>query len=192
MRLFYYFLTMLFLLSCSSTRMIDSWVNNEYQTYKPRKVLIIGITENLTARKIFEEKLASELKHRNIIAVEGYSVFEKKFTGIKQTEDDIKKEIKRLTKNGFDAILISAVKGVNQKTVYSADIYRKDHYRERFGGYYYMYQDVYFDPNYYEKYNIYNIEASLYDLKENNDESLVWVASYKIVNPKTIDRSVKD
>lgn len=192
MKLGYYILTMLFFFSCSSTRIVDSWVNKEYPNYKTRKVLIVGITDNLTARKIFEEKLASEFKQKNINAIESYDVFETTFTSIKQTENDIQKEIKKLKKSGFDAILISAVKGVDQKTVYSADIYRKDYYKGRFGGYYYMYQNVYFDPDYYEKYNIYNIEASLYDLKGNNDKSLVWVASYNIVDPKTIEKSVKD
>lgn len=55
-----------------------------------------------------------------------------------------------------------------------------------------MYQDIYIDPTYYERYNIYNIEATLYDLKEDNVKSLVWVASYDIVDPKAINATVKD
>ncbi len=185
-------LTIILLLNCSSTKLIDSWVDQESEHFTPKKILVVGITDNLTARKIFEGQLTSELKSRNINAVESFEVFKTTFTSVKQTEDNIEKEVARLSENGFDAILISAVKGVNQKTVYSADVYRSDHYWRRFGRYYYLYQDVYFDPGYYEKYNIYNIEASLFDLKNYEDKSLIWVASYNIIDPKSINTTVKD
>ena len=184
-------LTMILLLNCSSTKLVDSWVDEESVHFTPKKVLVVGITDDLTARKIFEGQLTSALQSRNVHAVQSFEVFETTFISIKQTEDNIQKEVERLAKDGFDAILISAVKGVNQKTVYSADTYRTDHYWRRFGRYYYLYQDVYFDPGYYEKYNIYNIEASLFDLKNNEDKSLVWVASYNIVDPKSINTTVK-
>ena len=106
MKVFYYMFFLMFLFSCSSTRLVDSWVNNKYNNYKPKKVLVVGLTDNLTARKIFEEKLALALKNRNINAIESYDVFENKFTSKKQTEDSIQKEVKRLKVNGFDAILI--------------------------------------------------------------------------------------
>lgn len=183
---------MLFFLNCSSTRMVDSWVNKEYEHYKPKKILVVGLTDNLTARKLFEEKLVLEFKNRNIDAVESYDVFERTFTSVKQTEENIEKQVEKLTNNGFDAILISAVKGVNEKIAYTENIYRRDHFWRRFGPYYYWYQEVYFDPVYYEKYNIYNIEATLYDLNEKDDKSLVWVASYNIVDPTKIHKSVKD
>lgn len=185
-------LTMVLLLNCSSTKLVDSWVAQESVNFTPKKVLVLGITDNLTARKIFEAELMKELKIRNIEAVESFSVFKTTFTSTKQTEDSIEKEVERLSQNGFDAILISTVKGVNQKTVYSADIYRTDYYWRRFGRYYYFYQDVYFDPGYYEKYNIYNVEASLFDLKNHEDKALVWVASYNIIDPKSINTTVKD
>lgn len=183
---------MVLLLNCSSTKLVDSWVDKDAVRFTPKKVLVVGITDNLTARKIFEGQLTTELKSRNVSAVESFDVFETTFTSDRQTEENIQKEVEKLSKNGFDAILISTVKGVNQKTVYSADIYRRDHYWRRFGNYYYLYQDVYFDPGYYEKYNIYNIEVSLFDLKNEEDKALVWVASYNIIEPKSINTTVKD
>lgn len=185
-------LTILLLFNCSSTKLVDSWFDKDYSNYTPNKVVVVGITDNLTARKIFENNLVSELKNRGVDAIESSDVFESHFTSIKQTEESIEKEVERLSENGFDAILISAVKGVNQKTVYSADMYRTDYYWRRFGRYYYYYQDVYFDPGYYEKYNIYNIEATLFNLKKDEDKSLVWVASFNIIDPKSINATVND
>ncbi len=178
--------------SCSSTRMIDSWKSHEYENYQPKKVLIVGITENLTARKIFEEQLKTELKNRGIEAIQSYDVFNLSFSNSKQTEEEIQKEVERISENGFDAVLISAVKGVIEKESYTGDTYRTAYYWRRFGRYYYLYQDVYFDPGYYNKYKVYHIESSLYNLKENNDKSLVWVASYNIVDPSSINATVND
>lgn len=190
MKVLYYTLTLLLLASCSTARMTDTWTNKEYTNYQPKKVLIVGLTENLTARQIFEEQLKNELTDRGIVAVESSTVFKPSFTDLKQTKAAIEQEVNRLSKQGFDAILISAVKGVDEKETYSGDRYRTQYYWRRFGRYYYLAQDVYYLEGYYTKYKIYHIEASLYNLKENNDKSLVWVASYDIVDPKQINSTV--
>jgi hypothetical protein len=190
MKSFYYIVSVLLLTSCSAAKMTDTWVNKEYLNYQPKKVLIVGLTDNLIARKMFEEQLKTELINRGIDAVESYDVFKPTFTSLKQTEEDIENEVKRISNEGFDAILISAVKGIDEKTSYSGDTYRRDYYWRRFGRYYYLVQDVYLIEGYYNKYDIYHIEASLYNLKENNDKSLVWVASYDIVDPKRINTTV--
>ena len=92
----------------------------------------------------------------------------------------------------FDAILISAVKGVDDKEVYTGDNYRTNYSWRRFGHYYYRYQDVYWKEGYYNQYKVYHIETSLYNLKEDNDKSLVWVGSYNIVDPQQISSTVND
>ncbi|MCK0178394.1 hypothetical protein MWU50_03735 [Flavobacteriaceae bacterium S0862] len=190
MKSFYYIVVVLLLTSCTAVKMTDTWVNKEYTNYQPKKVLIVGLTDNLIARKMFEEQLKTELINRGIDAVESYDVFKPTFTSLKQTEEDIEKEVKRISNDGFDAILISAVKGIDEKVSYSGDTYRRDYYWRRFGRYYYLVQDVYLIEGYYNEYEIYHIEASLYNLKENNDKSLVWVASYDIVDPKRINTTV--
>lgn len=192
MKAFCFLITSLLVVGCSSIKMVDTWVSKEYTNYKPNKVLIIGITDNLTARKIFEEQLKIELNKRGINAIESYDVFAPTFTSLKQEEDNIQNEIEKLYNDGFDAVLISAVKGVDEKITYSGDTFYRDYYWRRFGRYYFLYQDIYWDEGYYNKYKVYHIEASLYNLKEDNDKSLVWVASYDVVNPNKITSIVKD
>ncbi|GAA4280946.1 hypothetical protein [Gaetbulibacter aestuarii] len=176
--------------SCSSSRMIDSWRNSNYTDFQPTKVLIVGVTDNLTARRTFESQLQSAFRDRGINAVESYNVFAPSFTNTKQSEETIEKEVNKLAHEGFDAVLISAVKGVNEKTSYTGDWYIRNYYWPRFGRYYYFYQDVYFDRGYYEKYKVYTIESTLYNLKDTNKKSLVWVASYNLVDPSSVNASV--
>jgi hypothetical protein len=176
--------------SCATTKVTDSWINENYTNYHPKKVLIIGLTDNLNGRILFEQQIKKELLNRGIEAVESHTVFTPTFTSLKQSEAAIEEEIQSLSNKGFDAVLISAVKGVDEKVSYSGDNFRTHYYWRRFGRYYYLTQDIYRTEGYYNKYKIYHIEASLYNLKENNDKSLVWVASYNIVDPKQVNKTV--
>lgn len=192
MKPLYYLLLMSLVANCSSTRMIDSWKSSDYANYQPKKVLVVGITDNLAARKLFEQNLKNEFTRRGIEAVESYDVFQKVFMDSKQTEQNINEEVQRLVDEGYDSVLISAVRGVDDKTSYSGDQFVTAYYWRRFGRYYYRFQDVYFQPGYYKEYRVYHIEASLYNIKQNNDKSLVWVASYNIVDPNSINTTVTD
>lgn len=192
MRALVYIIIVILFSGCSTARMNDSWVNKDYSDYQPKKVLIVGLTDNLTARKIFEEELKSELNIRGLDAIESYDVFKPTFTNLKQTEEEIQAEVEKISEQGYDAILISTVKGVDEKTSYSGDRFMRDYYWRRFGRYYYLVQDIHLVEGYYNKYKIYHIEASLYNLEEDNDKSLVWVASYDLVDPRQIDTTVSN
>ena len=190
MKAFIYILALILLSSCSAARVSDSWVNKDYTDYQPKKILIIGLTENLSGRTLFEDHLKTELNKRGINAVESYKVIKPTFTNLKQTEEDIEAEINTLSNDGYDAVLVSTVKGVDKKVSYSGDNFRTYYYPRRFGRYFYLAQDVYHTQGYYNRYKIYHLEASLYNLNEDNDKSLVWVASYDIVDPREISTTV--
>lgn len=190
MKVSIYIFAVLLLGSCSSARVTDSWVSEAHKEYNPKKVLLIGLTDNITGRRLFEEQLKKEFINRGVEAVESYAVFKPTFTNSKQTEEEIENEIKRLSNEGFDTVLISAVKGIVEKVNYSGDNFRVYSNWRRFGPYYYRYQNIYHLEGYYSKYKVYHIEASMFNLKENNDKSLVWVASYDIVDPREVNTTV--
>lgn len=187
------FLLTIFLLSaCSSTRLVDSWRSQNHPDYSPKKVLVVGLTENITGRRIFEDQLKAELKSRNIDAFVSYNVFTPSFLNAKQTEEEIKNEVDKLLKDGFDSVLVSTVRGVDEKTSYSGDQINTFYNLRRFGRYYYLSQDVYFTEGYYSQYKVYNIEASLFDIRNNTDKALVWAGSFDMVDPTGIESSIDD
>lgn len=187
-----YILVMLLLSSCSSARLTNSWVSEIHKNYKPKKLLIIGLTDNKTGKRLFEEQLKKELTLRGVEGVESHTVFKPTFMNKIQTEEEIENEIKRLSREGFDAVLISAVKGIDEKVNYSGDNFRVYYNWRRFGPYYYKYQNIYHTEGYSTRYKVYHIEASLFNLKENNDKSLVWVGSYDIVDPREVNATVNN
>jgi hypothetical protein len=176
--------------SCASTMLTDSWKSKEYPEFKPKNIMIVGVTQNTTARMIYEEQLKNEIILRGLKASQSSLIFEKSFKDSKQTEEEIDKQIDRLVDLGYDAILISAVKGVDEKVSYSEGIPQSYFYLRRFGRHYYLYQDIYFEPGYYNRYKVYQIETTLYNINENTDKSLVWVGSYNIINPENITKTV--
>ncbi len=115
-KLCYFFLFSL-LIGCSSTRLISSWKNPDTPIFKTNKMLVVGMTQNLNARSLFEEKLRSQLFLRDINAIKSLKVFTPEFTHSRKTEEDIIESVKVLEEKGFDAILVTAVKGAENKKV---------------------------------------------------------------------------
>ncbi|MBE0424012.1 MAG: hypothetical protein IBX66_08745 [Lutibacter sp.] len=187
------FIGILLVSACSSTRFVDSWKNKEITSFEPKKVLVVGITDNLTARKLFEEKLKNAFILRNIYAAESMAVLNYGFTASKKSEEEIDKMIKKIADDGFDTVVITSVKGVQEKVNYSAYYYPAIGYRwSRFGRYYYWYQDIYYTPRYYDYYKVYNVETVIYSINEDDTKSLVWVGAMNLVDPQKINTAVND
>lgn len=179
--------------ACSSTQLVDSWRNRQITSFEPQKLLVLGMTDNLTARKLFEERLASEFIQRNINAVESTIQLDDRFTDSKKSESEIDALKDKLVADGFDAVAITAVIGVDEKREYRSGTYYPMGFGwYRFGRYYYRYQNTYYEPGYYNDYKVYHIETSIYNLKENEEKSLVWVGSFTIVDPSSITFTVKE
>ena len=192
MKRFLILIVLIVLMGCSSTKFIVSWKNPEISSFNPSKVMVMGITDNLAARKIFEQDFKKALSLRNINAVESIAVLNNNFTNSKQSEEDIDEMIKEIAKDGFDAVIITAVKGVEKQKSYYDNYPLVGYSLSRFGGYYYWYQDIYYTPKYYETYNVYHLETSIYNLNSSENKSLVWVGSFNIVDPEKISKTVKD
>lgn len=183
---------LLVLVACSSIKFVDSWRNKEITSFKPQKLLVVGITDNLTARKIFEEELKSSFLLRGIHTEESIIVFDDAFTKSKKSEQEINKMIQEISKKGFDTVIITSVKGIDEKRTYSSSYFTIRYPWSHFGHYYFRFQDVYYTPEYYEPYKVYIVETSIYNINEKDNKSLIWVGSFNLVNPQTISSTVKD
>ena len=178
--------------SCSSTRFVDSWRNGEIASFDPNKLLVVGMTDNLTARKIFEEELKLALIKRGVNAFESNGVIDQEFTRSQRSLEEIDGMSHKLVEEGFDAVVVTAIKGVDDKTDYRSNSFNMDYRWYRFGRYWYAYQDIYYRPGYYTNYKIYHVETAIYNLEGVEDKSLVWVGSFDIVDPQNITSTVDD
>ncbi len=186
----YIILTFLFL-SCHITKTTNSWKNKEYKNYHPNKTLILGVTPNLEAKSIYEKELKGALTKRNLEALEASEVLSPAFNANKQGEVAIEKEVKYLKGLGFDAIIIAAIKGFDEKIPFDSAIFKIDDSFFGFENYYFLNQDIYYNRDYYTKYKVFHLEVSLYNLTSKNEKALVWIGTYDIVDPQKVKETIK-
>ncbi|WP_296381508.1 hypothetical protein [Winogradskyella sp.] len=182
----------LLVLSCSTSQLVDSWKSPDIDTYSPSKVLIVGLTPNIVAKQKFEDQLKEQLEMRGIEAITSMDFFKPSFKTEKLTEAELKILENDLIRDGFDTVLFSKVIGVEDKIAYSKnfDVYDKTFIR--FKDDYLRYQDVFYNPDYYEEYTVYNAETSMFCICPSKDRELIWKGYIDIVDPQSIDTTVSD
>jgi len=65
-----------FLSACARNEinLVNTWKNPEYSTRKCAKVLVVGVSENVGRRMLFEDAFTHELKREGVDALQGYLV----------------------------------------------------------------------------------------------------------------------
>ncbi|GGX18832.1 hypothetical protein [Aquimarina muelleri] len=192
-KLYRYILIVVGLLySCTSSELVENWKNPEIKVFETQKVLVIGITPEESTRKVFEKKLVAELKKNGVNAEKSEDYFENSFTSSAKTEKEMMALESKLIENGFDAILLSKVLGVEDKiTVVKA--YRNiDKTFKSFREDYYENQKIYYDEDYYQEYQVFHAESSLYCICPDKERELIWKGAIDVTEPNNIKKAVGD
>ncbi len=170
----------LFLLaSCVSTKLTSSWQDAEYQGSVVDNVLVVGISDNLENRKLFEDALVKELQKNGVVAIASADAIsaEKELD-----KDTIKAEAARL---GMGAVMVTHVNSVAAESVYEPPPTGRAPYA------YYgqldtdlpaISQDIY-RPGAYRSETLARLSTNLYDRET---EKLIWTASSETVDPKSV------
>lgn len=180
------------MVSCSSVELVDNWKNPDIDTYIPNKVLLIGMTSNYDARKQFEKQLQEEFTSRGIESVMSLNLLKSSFTSEKKTKEELKSLESNLIDNGFDTILLTKVIGVEDKIEYKKNYDGYDSTYRKFKEDYLKYQDVFYNPDYYEEYTIYHTETSMYCICSTKDRDLLWKGYIDIMDPQSIHETIND
>ncbi|SDS57748.1 hypothetical protein SAMN05216503_3502 [Polaribacter sp. KT25b] len=192
MKNFLFLLSALLLMNCSTTELVDVWKNPAIDSLVISKVLIVGMTSNIEARKEFEQKLKKEFESRGIEAVMSLELFEPTFTAEKKSKEELRIVEKILATSYFDAILFTKIKGIENKTVYTKTFKNKEHLDIRFKDDYYKNQEIFYNPDYYKKFDIYHAETSLYCICPVKERELMWKGSIDIIDPSSTEETVND
>lgn len=186
------FVFLLLLLNCSSTQLVESWKNPDIDNYEPTKVLIVGLTSDMSARKKFEKQLKKEFEKRDVIAVMSLDILKGDELNERMTEADLNALETQLILDEYDTILLTKIIGVDDRIAYRKDYGGYDETRRRFTEEYLMYQDIFYNPEYYREYTIYHAETSMYCICPTKDRELIWKGYIDITDPTNIEQTVKD
>ena len=187
-------IVILFLISCSSTQLVESWKNPDIENYEPYKVFVVGLTSDQDARQQFEKELKNKLELRGYEAVMSINVLDDIQKNDKMSETELNALESQLISEGFDTILLTKIVGVEEKITYEKNY---DDYEETFRKFkdeYLMHQDVFNKPDYYNDYKIYKAETSMYCICPSKDRELIWKGYINITDPQSqsIKKTVND
>ena len=167
----------IFVSSCASTYVVDTWESPKVTGQKLQKLLVISIAKNAGISRTYEDVLVAELQNQGINAIPGYKIKGDKTD--RETIDDMVKSV------GADAVITVQTTGVERRTNVQPG------YITNFGGLYdYPYRNPYgfygaglstmYEPPVVSSQNLATLLVSLFEGKSGN---LVWAASVQTEEP---------
>ena len=167
--------------ACTTAKPIAEWRNKAYTGGSFDNILIVGISDQVTARRAFENNFVDRLGEEQIKATAAFAVMP---DNARPTEENIKAVIEDIR---FDAVLITHLVGVDEKRVYQPATYRPEPYYSSFYGYYNHVGGYVYEPEYYRSHTYVKLETNLYDAR---NESLVWSMQSETVDPSSVQKLI--
>ena len=155
----------------SSTKLTNVWSDPTLQTNSLQKLMVIGVAQNASTRRMFEDTFANALRQQGVQAVASYTVIPevRDSTGLQAA----------VVQSGADGVFVTRL--IDQKTVQTyypptATYVGTPYYGGYYGGYYGYYSTSYAmmtSPGYTVDNEVIHLETNLY---RTSDAKLVWAA----------------
>jgi hypothetical protein len=196
------------LLNCGGIKVVDAWKSPEASKHNYKNVLVMARSSNKSAKIAFEREIADKLIARGINATPSFSKFGST-TPTEEMTEERKKMIREILNNeGFDAIVLTSVKDVRERTTSSNNnYYFNDPWNTFYPPYYGSFYGYYYQPYVYGvtignttpttyTTKTYYLETVAYSLGANDNDQLIAVVTTTIENPKdaykTADKYTKE
>ncbi len=156
----------------SSTKLTNVWTDPTLQANSLKKLMVIGVSQNPSGRRMFEDTFAAALQKQGVQAMSSYVVLPGEITDSVAVRDAV-------MKSGCDGVFVSRI--IDQKTVDTyypptATYVGTPYYGGYYGGYYGYYASSYSmmtSPGYTVENQVIHVETNLYRA---SDSKLVWAA----------------
>ena len=173
------------LAACTTSKPTLEWRDQSYSGGPFDNILIVGIANQVTARRTFENTFVDRLAEDKINATASFALMPAETRPSTESIKAIISDIK------FDAILVTHMVGVKETENYHPGIYLMDTNRGFYDYYDYVGGYVY-EPGYYTKNKLVKLETNLYEAKT---EQIVWSMQSETMNPNSdkdlIDAKIK-
>ncbi len=173
-----------FLISCASTQVTGAWKDADYNK-KLSNVLVIGVSDNMTTRRLYEDTLVSKFRKNGVKAVSAAAITP---PGKKFNKETIKEIIKD---KSFDAVIITRLIRLQNETQYVPPtnyVSAGPHYGSMYGYYDRAYGMAY-DPGYMVDITIASLETNIY---ETAGEKLIWSMTTESFSPDQLDKIISE
>jgi hypothetical protein len=167
------------LTSCGGTNLSYVWKDPRYGGGYLTSVMVVGVSEDVARRRLFEEVFARELEEREIRAVASNKVLG---PDTRLTRDTVKAEAARL---GMDAVLATRLISAGREDIYQPPSISTmpSGYSRSLDLYFYGVDAQSAYPGARAKHYVVRLETNVFDT---DTEKLVWTASSQTVEPESI------
>jgi hypothetical protein len=171
------------LAGCSSTKLVNRWENPQYVPAQFQRLLVIGVSQQASLRRIFEDEFAARLKAEGVDAVPSYQFIPE------DGQVDEARLQQAVRQAGADGVLMTRLVRVERKTQVTPGYY--DPGPGMGLGLYPWYSAGwlgYYEPPRVYQYDVYISETSLYDARRNQ---LVWSGTVQTTEPGNLDKEIR-
>jgi len=174
--------------SAKSIKIVTSWFNPTYQGQAFRKILVIGVAQNLKVRADFEDEMAAQIARAGVQTIPGNQILLRPDAQAKPDFDYLRGQIRD---NGIDAVVVSRLLKVDKKVTYvpSSTYVAPFPYYYSFYGYLGAVYPVVYDPGYTREDTTVSVETNVYATNKPEGD-LVWTGVSKSFNPKSAEKVV--
>lgn len=163
--------------------MTGSWRDATYDS-KLSNALVIGISDNITTRRMFEDTIVNKFS--------GYGIAATSSAAITPQDKQLDKAAieKIIEENDFDAVIITRMVGLKNETQYvpATNYVTAPYYRSMYGFYNHAYGLAY-DPGYMVDITIASLETNIYETAE---RKLVWSMATESFAPDQIAKTISE
>ena len=172
-------------ISCATkTEISGVWKSESPTTHPMNQILVIGIAENDTNRRIFEDSFSEELGEQGVNAAPSYRI-------LPDSERLSKESIQQAIRGrGIQGVLVTRLVQVDEREKYvpPKTYVQPGYYGRGLYGYYGRGYEVVHQPGYTVHTTIVRLETHLYDA---SSAELLWAAHSDTLNPKSIDDGIE-
>ncbi|WP_417066763.1 hypothetical protein [Niveibacterium terrae] len=172
------------LASCASTRFTSAWRDREYTGPTLKKIVVIGISEETAARRVFEDSFAKALNQAGVDAVPGYTLIP---VNPGRPVEDLREAVERIHADG---VLVARALRAERRLDYTPGHVRVMPgigYHSGFWGYYGS--AIIDEPRLYS-YSVITIETNLWPTSK--DGKVLWSAISETTDPDNVQKAASE
>jgi hypothetical protein len=180
-------MTVLPVANAKAVKLLISWKNPTYSGAKPRRILIIGMSQNPEIRADFEDDLSSAIANDGLEVIPGNHIL------FRPESSDMDPEYLggQIRDFKIDAVIVSRLVKVDKKTIYipgHSYVVPYAYYRSFYGYYGTLYRQVY-SPDYLREDTTVRVETNFYAASPTDGE-LIWTGTSDSFNPKSAQKVI--
>jgi len=175
-------LVLLVATGCSSTRVVSEWRNPEYASPEFRRIMVVGVSQQPSIRRKFEDAFVAKLKEAGVDAVPSYVYIPEDGP---VAESRLEEAVRRAN---ADAALITKLVRAERRTEVIPGYYAPPPGPVGLYPWYAAAWAWYYEPPKIYERVVYVSETSLYDLRGNR---LVWSGTVQTDATGNVDKAIK-